>query len=53
MSTAAGYQLSQDGFFGFGSTFFGNVRQSIYDTEYSVNAPYASLNYHVGKLAIG
>jgi outer membrane receptor protein involved in Fe transport len=53
VSTAAGYQLSQDGVFGYGSTFFGNVRQSIYDTEYSVNAPYASLNYHVGKLAIG
>ena len=53
VSTAAGYKLSQDGFFGYGSTFFGNVRQSIYDTDYSVNAPYASLNYHVGKLAIG
>jgi outer membrane receptor protein involved in Fe transport len=29
------------------------VRRSIYDTSYSVNAPYASLNYHVGKLAVG
>ena len=53
VSAGNGYQLSQDGFFGYGSTFFGNVRQSVYDTEYSVNAPYASLNYHVGKLAIG
>jgi outer membrane receptor protein involved in Fe transport len=53
LSTATGIPLTQDGYFGYGSTFFRDVRRSIYDTDYSVNAPYASLNYHVGKLAIG
>ena len=53
LSTATGVPLTQDGFYGYGSTFFGNVRRSIYDVDYSVNAPYASLNYHVGKLAVG
>lgn len=53
VSTATGFKLSQEGFFGYSSTFFRNVRQSIYNTDYSVNAPYASLNYHIGKLAIG
>ncbi|MGC4090174.1 MAG: hypothetical protein QM756_20300 [Polyangiaceae bacterium] len=53
LSTATGVPLTQDGFYGYGTTFFGNVRRNIYDIHYSVNAPYASLNYHVGKLAIG
>ncbi|RZJ98187.1 MAG: TonB-dependent receptor [Novosphingobium sp.] len=53
LTSAAGVPLTLNGFYGFGSTFFGNSRRSIYDTDYSVNAPYASLNYHVGALAIG
>jgi outer membrane receptor protein involved in Fe transport len=53
VSTAAGFKLSQQGFFGYSSSFLRNIRRSIYETDYSVNAPYASLNYHIGKLAIG
>ena len=53
LSTAGGFPLTQDGFFGYGAAFFGNVRQAIYDTQYSVNAPYASLNFATGNLAIG
>ncbi|HEX8056355.1 MAG TPA: TonB-dependent receptor [Novosphingobium sp.] len=53
LATAGGVPVTQDGYYGFGTSFLGNVRRNIYDTQYSVNAPYASLNYHIGKLAIG
>jgi outer membrane receptor protein involved in Fe transport len=53
LSTAGGVAQTQNGVYGYGSTFFRNVRRTIYDVDYSVNAPYASLNYHVGKVAVG
>ncbi|MBV1691011.1 TonB-dependent receptor [Novosphingobium sp. G106] len=53
LTSAGGVPLTQNGFYGFASSFFGNTRRNIYDVNYSVNAPYASLNYHAGKLAIG
>ena len=53
LSTPTGVQVTQDGYFGFGTSFLGNVRRNIYDTQYSVNAPYASVNYNIGKLSLG
>jgi outer membrane receptor protein involved in Fe transport len=45
--------VTQNGYFGYGATFIGNFRRSLYDVDYGVNAPYASFNYHVGKISIG
>ncbi|HEX8056459.1 MAG TPA: TonB-dependent receptor, partial [Novosphingobium sp.] len=53
LANAQGVPQTLNGFYGFASSFFGNTRRNIYDVSYSVNAPYASVNYHVGKLAIG
>lgn len=50
---AAGVPQSQDGFLGFtrsGSTGF---FRRTYDVQYDVTAPYGSINYHIGKIAIG
>ncbi len=48
--TAAGVPFTQDGYiaYGIGSTFRRN-----YDMNYGVNAPYASANYRIGKIAVG
>lgn len=50
VATAAGVPFTQDGYisYGLGSTF-----HRSYDMNYGVNAPYASVNYHVGKVAVG
>jgi len=50
VTTAAGVPYTQDGYlaYGLGSSFHRN-----YDMNYGVNAPYASINYHVGKIAVG
>jgi outer membrane receptor protein involved in Fe transport len=47
VTTAGGVQTTQDGYLSFG----GNKR--LYDMNYAVNAPYGSINYHIGKIAIG
>lgn len=52
-TNAAGVPQSQDGFLGFtrsGSTGF---FRRTYDVQYDVTAPYGSVNYHIGKIAIG
>ena len=52
-TNAAGVPQSQDGFLGFtrsGSTGF---FRRTYDVKYDVTAPYGSINFHMGKIAIG
>lgn len=52
-TNAAGVPQSQDGFLGFtrsGSTGF---FRRTYDVQYDVTAPYGSVNYHIGRIAIG
>lgn len=52
-TTAAGVPQTQNGYQGFnrsGSTAF--FRRS-YDVQYDITAPYGSLNYRFGKIAIG
>ncbi|WP_309629898.1 TonB-dependent receptor domain-containing protein [Brevundimonas sp.] len=52
-TNAAGVPQSQDGYLGFnrsGSTAFFRRK---YDVQYDITAPYGSINYRFGKVAIG
>jgi len=49
--TAAGVPVTQDGLLSYG--IGGALYHRSYDMNYGVDAPYASLNYHVGKIAVG
>ncbi len=49
---AAGQAQTQNGYFAYGRGATGLFRR-IFDVDYSVLAPYGSVNFHVGKLAIG
>ena len=53
--TATGVPLTQNGFFGYGSTLAGpnGTWHRRYDLSYDVNAAYGSLNFALGRLAIG
>lgn len=53
VATAGGTPITQDGYFGYGTAVIRGARRYIYDLGYSVNAPYASVNYHIGRVAIG
>ncbi|HEX8445950.1 MAG TPA: TonB-dependent receptor [Sphingomonas sp.] len=48
---AAGTPVTQDGFISFG--FNNGIFRRQYDVDYAVNAPYGSVNYHLGKVSIG
>ena len=45
--------LTQNGFFSYNAALIGGVRRDRYDLNYDINAPYGSLNYAFGKLALG
>jgi outer membrane receptor protein involved in Fe transport len=49
--TAAGVPVTQDGYLAYG--IGGALYHRTYDMNYGVDAPYASINYHVGKIAVG
>lgn len=49
---AAGQAQTQNGYFAFGRGASSLFRR-IFDVDYRVLAPYGSVNFHVGKLAIG
>lgn len=49
--TAAGVPATQDGYVAYG--IGGGLYHRSYDVNYGVDAPYASINYHIGKLAVG
>jgi outer membrane receptor protein involved in Fe transport len=51
VKTAAGVPVTQDGYLYYG--LGGNTYHRDYDMNYDVSAPYASINYHVGKIAVG
>lgn len=59
----AGQAMTQDGYYGYGATWFadhgygkpdaaGCCRRS-YRVDYGVNAPFGSLNYKIGRVALG
>ncbi|MFO6445500.1 TonB-dependent receptor domain-containing protein [Erythrobacter sp. NE805] len=49
---SAGVAQTQNGYFAYGRGNSGQFRR-IFDVGYDVLAPYGSINWHVGKLAIG
>ena len=51
VKTAAGVPTTQGGYLAYG--IGGGLYHRTYDVNYGVTAPYASINYHVGKIAIG
>lgn len=51
VKTAAGAPVTQDGYISYG--LLSSAYHRSYDVNYGINAPYASINYHVGKIAIG
>jgi len=50
---AGPYPLTQDGVLGYNVVLYGGVRHDRYDLTYHVDAPYGSLNYAIGKVALG
>lgn len=50
---AGPFALTQDGFLAYSGMFIGGTRRDRYDLSYDVNAPYGSVNYQIGKLALG
>jgi outer membrane receptor protein involved in Fe transport len=50
--SAAGTKLTQNGLVGYGATFFGNCCRRSYDTQYDIDAPYASFTWTSGPLII-
>jgi outer membrane receptor protein involved in Fe transport len=51
VTTATGVQTTQNGYLAYG--IGGALYHRKYEVNYGVNAPYASVNYHVGKIAVG
>lgn len=51
LTTATGIPQTQEGVFAYGVG--SAVYRRKYDVAFSTNAPYGSLNYHIGKVAIG
>ncbi|WP_247650665.1 TonB-dependent receptor [Sphingomonas sp. S2M10] len=50
---ANGTAVTQDGFYGYSAAYFGGCCRRSYNVDYNVNAPFASLNYQLGKVSIG
>ncbi|USI74843.1 TonB-dependent receptor [Sphingomonas morindae] len=50
---AAGAPITQNGFVAFSANSFGNCCRRRYNLDYTVTAPFGSLNYHFGRISIG
>ncbi|MCJ2181090.1 TonB-dependent receptor, partial [Novosphingobium sp. 2580] len=50
---AGPYQLTENGFLAYNPMLIGGYRRDRYDLTYDVDAPYGSLNYAFGKVALG
>ena len=53
VSAADGTPYTQNGVYAYMGTLIGNIPPKRYDVDYDTNAGYGSLNYHIGKVAIG
>jgi outer membrane receptor protein involved in Fe transport len=53
LTTAKGFALTDNGVFGYGIDSLQKGWRRAYNVDYGVNAPYGSINYHIGKLSIG
>ncbi|MCE7796241.1 TonB-dependent receptor [Sphingobium sufflavum] len=52
ITSAGGVAQTLDGYYAFGRGRTSKFRR-IFDVDYDITAPYGSINYHVGKIAIG
>jgi outer membrane receptor protein involved in Fe transport len=53
VTTASGRALTQDGVYAYNLALAGGTRRRRVDVDYAINAPFASANYHIGRVAIG
>lgn len=54
VTSRTGTPITQQGYYGFGAALLSVACcRERREARYDVNAPYASVNYHVGKLAVG
>ncbi|MEG8040042.1 TonB-dependent receptor [Sphingomonas sp. LR60] len=53
VTTAGGRALTQNGVYAYNLALAGGTRRRSVDLDYAVNAPFASANYHFGRVAIG
>ena len=50
---AAGVAQTQDGFNAYSLTAASGLYRRTFNVDYDVTAPYGSVNYHIGKIAVG
>ncbi|MBB3475278.1 TonB-dependent receptor domain-containing protein [Sphingomonas sp. BK345] len=50
---AQGVPVTQDGFYGYSASFFGDCCHRRHRVDYHTNAPFGSLNYKLGRVSIG
>lgn len=48
-----GRAVTQNGYYGFGAAWFGDCCRRSYRVDYGINAPFGSLNYKIGRIALG
>ncbi len=53
ITNAAGVALTQDGYVAYSAGAGSGAYRRKYDVNIDMSAPYGSLNYHIGKIAIG
>ena len=53
LTTAGGFPLTQNGVFSYSAESLAPGWRRSYNVDYGTNAPYASVNYHAGKLSLG
>jgi outer membrane receptor protein involved in Fe transport len=53
LTTARGIPLTENGVFAYGIDPLATGWRRAFNVDYGVNAPYGSVNYHIGKLSIG
>lgn len=53
LTTGTGLPVTQNGVLAYGIILPNGVYHRSFDVRYNVDAPYGSLNYHIGKVAIG
>lgn len=53
ITDALGRKQTQDGFYAFGAHIVTTGYHRTYDVNYTVDAPYASVNYKIGQVSVG
>lgn len=49
----AGQRITQNGYYSYNLALFGGAVRRFTDMTYNTNAPFASANYHIGRVSIG